>query len=154
MKKTLSILTCLVLFVGCDSQPEKEKFTRKESKTTVINLTTDNGMKFSQETIKVKSGQTINLTLKHMGNGTKESWGHNFVLLKKDIDVNDFAARASVSVDSDYIPEGNDIIAKTQMIGGGETVKITFSAPLPGIYDFLCTFPGHSQMMRGKFIVE
>jgi azurin len=40
------------------------------------------------------------------------------------------------------------------MIGGGESDTITFDAPEAGTYVFLCTFPGHYQVMRGEFIVE
>ena len=40
------------------------------------------------------------------------------------------------------------------MIGGGETDVIEFPAPEKGTYEFLCSFPGHYGMMKGKFIVE
>ena len=40
------------------------------------------------------------------------------------------------------------------MIGGGQTTSITFTAPAAGTYDFICSFPGHSGLMKGKFIVE
>ena len=33
------------------------------------------------------------------------------------------------------------------MLGGGE------SAPEPGTYIFICSFPGHYQLMMGEFIV-
>ena len=56
--------------------------------------------------------------------------------------------------DNGYIPEGDDIIAHTKMIGGGESVEITFDAPAAGTYDYICPFPGHYGIMKGKFIVE
>jgi azurin len=40
------------------------------------------------------------------------------------------------------------------MIGGGEQTTITFDAPEKGVYDFICSFPGHVALMQGKFIVE
>ena len=39
-------------------------------------------------------------------------------------------------------------------LGGGEETEITFTAPEPGEYPFLCTFPGHFGIMNGKFIVK
>ena len=39
------------------------------------------------------------------------------------------------------------------MLGGGETDTITFDAPDPGTHVFMCTFPGHYQLMMGEFIV-
>ena len=56
--------------------------------------------------------------------------------------------------ESEYIPDGDDTIAYTSMIGGGESDQISFTVDEPGTYVFLCTFPGHYQIMRGEFIVE
>ena len=56
--------------------------------------------------------------------------------------------------ENEYIPEGDDTIAYTSMIGGGESDQISFTVNEPGAYVFLCTFPGHYQIMRGEFIVE
>ena len=48
----------------------------------------------------------------------------------------------------------NAIIAYTDLIGGGESSTITFDAPDKGIYDFICSFPGHWSIMKGKLIVK
>ena len=111
-------------------------------------------MLFDRSVIKVKAGEPVNLTLYHTGKISKEFMGHNFVLLKEGTDVDDFAQRAMVAKDTDYIPEGDETYAYTKMIGGGESDSITFDSPEPGTYVFLCTFPGHYQIMRGDFIVE
>ena len=40
------------------------------------------------------------------------------------------------------------------MIGGGETTSVTFPASIlrkGEDYSYLCTFPGHSALMHGKF---
>ena len=111
-------------------------------------------MLFDRSVIKVKSGESVTLTLNHTGRIAKEFMGHNFVLLKETTDVDDFAQRAMLAKDSEYIPEGDETYAYTRMIGGGENDTITFDAPEAGTYIFLCTFPGHYQVMRGEFIVE
>ena len=46
------------------------------------------------------------------------------------------------------------MIAHTDLIGGGQVTSIEFDAPDAGTYEFLCSFPGHSGLMKGKFIVE
>jgi azurin len=79
--------------------------------------------------------------------------GHNFVLLKKGVDLQQFALRAMNAAETAYIPAGDEVIAHTKVIGGGEATSVTFDAPEPGTYQFLCTFPGHFAMMQGKFIV-
>ncbi|MCL4151568.1 UNVERIFIED_CONTAM: hypothetical protein GTU68_006129 [Idotea baltica] len=113
-------------------------------------------MQYNKNRIEVTEGQTIQLTLKHGGQLPKEAMGHNWVLLKQGTDMVDFATKAIAAKDSDYIPAGSEasIIANTKMIGGGESTNIEFTAPGPGEYDFLCTFPGHYAMMKGKFVVK
>ena len=126
--------------------------TQKSANDVTIN--SNDQMLFDRSVIKVKSGEPVNLTLYHTGKISKEFMGHNFVLLKEGTDVDDFAQRAMVAKDTDYIPEGDETYAYTKMIGGGESDSITFDSPEPGTYVFLCTFPGHYQIMRGDFIVE
>ena len=107
----------------------------------------------SEMCIRDSSNQVVTLTLNHNGRFPAISMGHNFVLIKKDVDVNEYGLRAAGARDSDYIPEGNNEIAYTKMLGGGESDTITFDAPEPGKYVFICSFPGHYQLMMGEFIV-
>jgi azurin len=119
-----------------------------------IELTGNDLMQFNKNEIKVKAGQTIKLTLKHVGEMPEKAMGHNFVLLKKGADVMDFAQEAATATNNEYIPKGTDkVIAKTELIGGGEETTIEFKAPEAGTYDYICSFPGHYIQMRGKFIV-
>ena len=77
------------------------------------------------------------------------------IFLKKGIKLSTFASKAAAARDNDYIPEGTtDVIAHTKMIGGGESATVEFTAPEAGTYDFICSFPAHFAMMKGKFIVE
>ncbi len=112
-------------------------------------------MKFDRAEIRVKEGTTVKLTLRHTGKAPKTAMGHNFVLLKSDVPVDAFIAKAIEAKDNDYIPAGSsDIIAYTKLLGGGESDHIEFKAPAKGTYPFICSFPAHAMMMNGKFIVE
>ncbi len=161
MKKYILPFCFLLFLTNCnDGKPnEKDKTpkTEKVSKTapqTKIILNSNDTMKFDKNMILVPAGKTITLTLNHTGKFGKRGMGHNFVLLKSDVDVNDFATRAASAMKTEYIPEGDEIIAYTKLLGGGDTDTITFDAPKKGIYTFICTFPGHWQLMKGKFIVK
>ncbi|WP_434036968.1 azurin [Formosa sp. 4Alg 33] len=115
----------------------------------------DDKMTFNLKEIKVKSGQKVKLTLMHTGKMPKNVMGHNFVLLNKGVDLSTFASKAASAADHDYVPEGSeDVIVYTKLLGGGESDVIEFDAPEAGTYDFLCSFPGHYALMKGKFIVE
>jgi azurin len=160
-----SILFLSLFIVSCNnSNNTKEKFQYervKEEATTVQSNTMSNNvilnsndqMKFDKKIIRVNSNQKVTLTLNHNGRFPASSMGHNFVLIKKDVDVNEYALRAAGARNSEYIPEGDNEIAYTKMLGGGESDTITFDAPEPGTYVFICSFPGHYQLMMGEFIV-
>lgn len=127
-----------------------------EGDVAVVNLGSTDQMTYTAKVIKVPAGKKVKLTLKHEGQLAKEVMGHNFILLKKGVDANAFAAAASAAKDTDYIAEGQEeeIIAHTEMIGGGASTTIEFDAPEAGTYRFMCSFPGHFAMMQGDFIVE
>lgn len=128
---------------------------QRQNGVVQVNLTGDDMMKFNLNEIRVKAGETVRLTLKHVGQLPENAMGHNFVLLKQGTDVTDFGQKAATASGNDYIPEGtNAVIANTEMIGGGEETTIEFTAPEAGTYDYICSFPGHYVQMRGKFIVE
>ena len=133
---------------------KKEVSSDKKSKSSVIILNSSDLMKFDQNELRVFEGQEITLTLNHTGKMSKEIMGHNFVLLKKKTDLDDFAQRAMLARENEYIPVGDETIAYTKMIGGGESDTITFTAPKKGSYTYICTFPGHYGLMRGVLIVS
>lgn len=118
-----------------------------------IVLTSNDQMKFDKTEIRAKAGEKIKLTLKHTGKFPKNAMGHNFVLLAKGTDVAKFATAAMDAKANDYIP-AKGALAHTKMIGGGESTTIEFTVPAKGTYDFICSFPGHYAVMKGKFIVE
>ncbi len=128
------------------------------SDENVVEITIEGNdqMRFNKDEIKVKAGQTVRITLKHVGSMAKEVMGHNWVLLTQGTEVSAFGQKAVRAKENDYIPEdsSDEIIAHTKMLGGGESDTIEFEAPEAGTYNFLCSFPGHYSVMKGKFIVE
>ena len=161
MKIKVSILLiCFLVAFGCNDTPKKEskpttpEVVEKKAKELNLILNSNDQMQFDKKVLSASPGQKVTLTLNHTGRGNKMIMGHNFVLLKSGIDVDDFARRAVEAIDSEYIPEGDEMIAYTTLIGGGETTSVTFEAPSTGIYTFICTFPAHYQLMKGQLIVK
>ena len=151
-----------LLFFSCENTNEKKQRKMKSStndqtiveKEIEIVLNSDDLMRFDKNMLLVQSGQKITLTLNHTGKMDKSIMGHNFVLLKKDVDVTSFAEKAVLAKNNEYIPEGDEVIVYTKLLGGGESDTITFDAPEKGYYTFLCTFPGHWGLMKGKLVVK
>lgn len=170
MKRTFFLMTAAALIAaGCANNDQKTVDTdatvdQMENTTTttdadaVATVTINGGddMKFDLSEFKVKAGQTVKITLHHTGKMAKNAMGHNLVILNQGVSLKDFATKAIAASATDYVPTDNasDIVAHTKLLGGGESDTIEFTAPAKGTYEFLCSFPGHSALMKGVMIVE
>ncbi len=124
-----------------------------------IELTGSDQMQYSTKTLEVTAGDTVVLTLKHIGKLPKAAMGHNFVLLKPDTKVPDFSMKAMKAAATEYIPDDEEskkvIVAHTKLVGGGESDTVTFTAPAEaGAYPYICSFPGHFALMQGVLTVK
>src|SRR5690554_2455198 len=158
------MLSCLVFLGACkDNSPQSESTEIHQHEEPVaedtrfsVSIGSNDQMQFDKNELKVPVGEPISLTLKHTGKMAKNVMGHNLVILKQGVDFKDFAEKAALATDTDYIPssEKSNIIAHTKVIGGGESDTIEFVIEQAGTYEFLCTFPGHYAIMRGVIIAE
>jgi azurin len=112
----------------------------------VIEITGDNFMKFSVTSFDAKPGQNVTVRLRNVGELPKETMAHNWVLLARKADAPKFAESGIRHPETDYIPpaQSSYVLAKTKMLGPGESDSVTFVAPRElGAYDYICTFPEH-----------
>lgn len=161
MKRKTILLILAISFIALQACKDNSKDVEVsadaeifKSDTIHLTLKADDKMKFDQTKLFVGENQVVVLTLKHTGKMSIQTMGHDFVLLNQGVSPSRFSRRAAKAEDQDYIPNSDQIIAHTKLIGGGETTEVTFKAPKKGEYDFLCSFPGHQPSMNGKFIVK
>ena len=101
MKKVLAQFCFVLLLISCGNEPKKEKFSyervkveeKTETNSNLLVLNSNDQMLFDKSVLKAKAGEEVNLLLNHTGQIGKEFMGHNFVLLKNGVDVDDFAQR-------------------------------------------------------------
>jgi azurin len=124
----------------------------------VIAITGTDAMKYSVTAIQAKPGEKITVKLTGQGAIPKVAMAHNFVLLAAKTDAAAFATAGAMSRPTDFIPPAmkDKVLAATKLAGNGETVEVTFDAPkTPGVYEFVCTFPGHyAAGMKGTLTVK
>jgi len=146
MKKFAIALFSVALFQLASAQDGK------------IEITGNDQMQFNVKTFEVTEGQEVVLSFKHIGQLPVVAMGHNVVILKPGTAVPAFATKCAPAKDTDYIPQDEEskaaIVAYTKMLGGGESDEITFTAPAPGDYPFICSFPGHFAIMQGVMTVK
>jgi len=157
MTLLLSVLFTFFSLFTSELTPSLSSMSEMENSSDKIEIVIESNdqMRFNLSEITVKQGQTVVLTLKHVGKLPKAAMGHNWVLLQPDTDLATFAMKSMKARDNEYVPtEAPEVVVNTILLGGGEETTIEFDAPAPGIYSFICSFPGHYALMQGTFIVE
>jgi azurin len=122
-----------------------------------IEIQVGDNMKYSVGTITAKPGERLRVVLKGVGKMPKLAMAHNFVLLKKGVDPKRLVELSASERDNDFVAPAlkDQVLATTGLVGPGETREVTFEAPDPGTYTFVCTFPGHFALgMKGTLIVS
>lgn len=123
-------------------------------KSCSLEISGNDMMQFDKKELAVAADCTeVVLTLKHIGKLPASAMGHNWVLVKTpDMSAVSTAGMASGAANN-YLPKGDKrILAGTKVVGGGESTSVTFAtAQLKKgeSYSYLCTFPGHSALMKG-----
>ena len=114
----------------------------------------DDLLRFGKTEIRVRSGERITVVLKNIGRIPRMQ--HNWVLLKQGVNVAAFGNAAMKAADTNYIPSdmADKVIAFTEMAAPGEEKRVSFAAPEPGVYDYICSYPGHQSVSKGKLIAE
>ncbi len=108
---------------------------------------------FDKNELRVSAGQQV--TLRFKNNSAVQQ--HNWILIKGGDAEAAAIANAGLTAGpaANYLPaDQSNIIAATPLANGNETVEVTFTAPAPGTYLYICTVPGHYPLMQGKLIVN
>ena len=133
---------------------------RQAARTITLSVTDPAGekMSYSLKQITAKPGEKIKVRIVSMAQTPKIVMAHNFILLKEGTNLKAFTDAAANARATDYIPAAfkTSILAQTAMVGPGESMEVTFTAPAKaGKYTFLCSFAGHwAAGMTGDLIVK
>jgi azurin len=130
--------------------PAKSNPWKKKAPGRAIEIETILGLQYVQKELKVKAGEALNLTFHN-----PDMVPHNWVLLKPGTlqtvgtQVNALIADPK-GLSRHYVPDTEDVLVYVDMTNPGGKFIINFNAPKePGDYPYMCTFPGHWQVMNG-----
>lgn len=111
-----------------------------------------NTMDFDKKTLEVPTGAEVHLVFKN--NTNMQGFLHNWALVKPGTEAKVAANGLKAGVDGNYVdPYDQDMMFFTPLAQPGKTTEVTFTAPAPGKYPYICTFPGHYMMMKGVLTV-
>ena len=154
--KILVMVFSLITLISCGGDNGSDSAKNKAPNIVEVNLTANDQMMYNLNSIVAKEGDLIKVNFENIGKMPKSTMGHNFIILKPDVDLASFAAKAMLAKETEYIPvdERDNILVHSKLLGPGEKKVIEFTAPAKGTYKFICTFPGHYITMQGNLIVR
>ncbi|MEM7368119.1 MAG: plastocyanin/azurin family copper-binding protein [Bacteroidota bacterium] len=110
------------------------------------------GMKYEKDLLEAKAGSKIKFVFNN-----NDDLQHNFTLVKQGTadDVGQAAIDMGIAgPEKDYVPDSDDVLYHTSLLDPETSETIYFVAPeKPGLYQYVCTMPGHHVVMRGVFQV-
>jgi uncharacterized cupredoxin-like copper-binding protein len=137
-----------LLLVGCNRREVDASFVE-------LHIASDGDqMAFKPDHLVCRAGVNLRLVFHHSGQILDDP--HDWVLLKQGTE-NIFVADADRNPDDEIaipLQDRGMVIAATPYCHKGKTVTVEFTAPPPGDYPFVCSFPGHGETMRGVLTVK
>jgi putative heme-binding domain-containing protein len=111
-------------------------------------------MLFDKERIAVKAGKPVEIIIENT-----DMMPHNFVITQPGaLEEIGSAAEAQATqpgaLERHYVPSSRKILQASRLLQPREIQKLTFTAPAkPGVYPYVCTYPGHWRRMFGAMYV-
>jgi putative membrane-bound dehydrogenase-like protein len=131
--------------------PKDSDMDDLSEKGMVINIkTVKNEMKYDLTEFVVQAGKPVELRLENV-----DFMQHNLVIIKPGTKDQVGAAADKLAADPNgaemnYVPKMGEVLFATALVNPEQTAILKFTAPSePGIYPFICTFPGHWRIMQG-----
>lgn len=111
-------------------------------------------MSYDKEMIVVKAGKPVEFLLEN-----NDLMPHNFVITLPGAmeEIGKMAEATATSPDAPgrhFVPQSNKILLSSRLLQARETQRLSWTAPTqPGVYPYVCTYPGHWLRMHGALYV-
>jgi len=111
-------------------------------------------MLFDKDSLVVQAGKAVEFMFENT-----DIMPHNFVILQpgslEEIGtVAEATATQPGAVERHYVPKSDKVLLASKLLQPRDTQRLSYTAPqAPGIYPFVCTYPGHWRRMYGALYV-
>lgn len=119
-------------------------------KTATVRVTMRDGLRFDPPRLKLNPGDEVTVELE---NADSTHQMHNFIVSlpgKREEVVKLALEMGEKGPAKQFVPDSPAIIAHSELLAPDKTQRLRFKMPAePGVYPYLCTFPGHGLVMYG-----
>jgi putative heme-binding domain-containing protein len=111
-------------------------------------------MNYDKETIAVQAGKPVLFVLENV-----DAMPHNFVIARPGSmqavgELAEKEAQNPAFAKQNFVPKSSDVLAASTLMQPQGSQRVTFTAPTqPGVYPYVCTYPGHWRRMFGAMYV-
>ena len=138
-------------------QAKKTRAELGELGVKVIKLgTVFEKMSYDKDIVVVKAGKPVEFILDN-----SDLMPHNFVItqpgsLEEIGMLSETNAQQPGFAERQYVPQSKNVLAASKLLQPRDSQKLSFEAPKkPGVYPYVCTYPGHWRRMYGAlYVVE
>ncbi|MEM9282967.1 MAG: plastocyanin/azurin family copper-binding protein [Verrucomicrobiota bacterium] len=113
------------------------------------------GLKFNTELVTAQAGEKVKI---QFVNDDPSGLMHNLAVITPGSEQAVVAAAMQIGPDAvarNFIPDIPEVLASTPQVAPGRRYTLYFDVPEEkGDYHFICTYPGHGQVMRAVFRVQ
>jgi len=150
-RRLLKLLPLIAVLPGAGLRAQGSRSERAAPGSTITVGTLGDELAYDVVEIRARAGSEITIDFANSSGGMP----HNIVFVNGESDINAVGIAALEASKTDYVPQDeiDRIFGYTAMAGPGETVSVTIQVPAePGIYPYICTYPGHFTVMQGRLI--
>lgn len=111
-------------------------------------------MIFDKEQIAIQAGRPVEFRFSN-----SDFMPHNFVIVQQGAleEIGNLAESTALAADAKarhYVPVSPKVILASRLLESNQSQSLLFEAPRePGIYPYVCTYPGHWRRMHGALYV-
>ena len=111
-------------------------------------------MAYDKETFAVQAGKPVLFVLENV-----DAMPHNFVIARPGSmqtvgELAEKEAQNPAFAKQNFVPKSSDVLAASTLMQPQASQRVTFTAPTqPGVYPYVCTYPGHWRRMFGAMYV-
>ena len=111
-------------------------------------------MIYDKEVLVVQAGKPVEFRFSN-----SDHMPHNFAIVQPGAlqEIGESAeatARDADAIQRHYIPKSDNVMLASRLLQPGETQALSFDVPdQPGVYPYVCTYPGHWRRMFGAMYV-